>query len=198
MSQQRGTETDQLASVIEVIQLGRKTGILIAQRGEGLTRQEGKISFMKGHIVHASCSGQTGPAALTSLNAWGSCRFLFQAEGSERATGPLPTPPRTQPAQEQPHLTNATTDTHRAMPSPRKDAVETGPLSPQVAPKRLHLSEQALSALEQQGLSRQHRRLLLLIDGQRTPNELARLIGRATSEVYTLLHDLAALGLVYQ
>src|SRR5258708_29244118 len=144
MSQHRGTETDQLASVIEVIQLGRKTGLLIAQRGEGLTRQEGKISFMKGHIVHVSCGGQVGPAALAALNAWGSCRFLFQADGSERATGPLPTLPRTQPAREQPHLANATTDKHRAISPSRKDAVETGPLPPQVAPKRLHLSEQAL------------------------------------------------------
>jgi predicted transcriptional regulator len=41
-----------------------------------------------------------------------------------------------------------------------------------------------------------HRRLLLLIDGQRTPEELEYLLGRTQYEVQQVLHDLLALGLI--
>ncbi len=40
------------------------------------------------------------------------------------------------------------------------------------------------------GLSRTHRHLLLLIDGQRSILELVRLIGRSEQEVASFLHDL--------
>ena len=48
----------------------------------------------------------------------------------------------------------------------------------------------ALNLLERKKLSRAHRRLLLLIDGQRSTQELARLMGRDEKEVQVLLNDL--------
>jgi predicted transcriptional regulator len=40
--------------------------------------------------------------------------------------------------------------------------------------------------------------LLLLVNGQRSTNELARLMGRSLAEVETLLNDLERAGLIRQ
>lgn len=64
MLQRRGTTTDRLANVIQVIQLGRKTGILSVKRGEGGTREEGTITFIQGHITQAYAGQRRGQAAL--------------------------------------------------------------------------------------------------------------------------------------
>jgi predicted transcriptional regulator len=45
-------------------------------------------------------------------------------------------------------------------------------------------------------LSRQHRHLLLLVDGQRTVADMVRLIGRAQNEVQKLLGDLEQAGII--
>jgi hypothetical protein len=50
--------------------------------------------------------------------------------------------------------------------------------------------EESLRYVDQLGLSRQHRRLLLLVDGQRNVAEMVRLIGRTLYEVQQLLADL--------
>lgn len=50
--------------------------------------------------------------------------------------------------------------------------------------------------IEQMGLSRAHRRLFLLIDGRRTPQELVRLMAQDPAEVYRLLKDLERAGVV--
>ncbi len=46
------------------------------------------------------------------------------------------------------------------------------------------------------GLTRLHRQLFLLIDGQRSVPELILLIGHRTDEVDTLLDDLERAGLI--
>ena len=56
--------------------------------------------------------------------------------------------------------------------------------------------EESLQRVEQLGLSRQHRHLLLLVDGQRTVAEMVRLIGRAQNEVQKLLGDLEQAGII--
>ena len=48
------------------------------------------------------------------------------------------------------------------------------------------------------GLSRLHRQLFLLIDGKRSTQELARLIGRPHQEVLIVLADLESTGLIGQ
>jgi len=47
-------------------------------------------------------------------------------------------------------------------------------------------------------LSRLHRRLLLLIAGQRERNDLARLMSRSADEIQELLNDLEHSGLIQQ
>ncbi|WP_201387829.1 hypothetical protein [Ktedonobacter sp. SOSP1-52] len=54
----------------------------------------------------------------------------------------------------------------------------------------------SLRLIEQSGLSRNHRRLLLLIDGNRNSAELARLMGRSQEEAQQLIRDLEYIGIV--
>ncbi|HEY4385071.1 MAG TPA: hypothetical protein VGN34_11430, partial [Ktedonobacteraceae bacterium] len=65
----------------------------------------------------------------------------------------------------------------------------------QAAPQRLKAADEALSLLESASLSRMHRHLLLLLDGQRTIAELSRLMNRGEGEILRLLRDLAQLGI---
>ncbi|GER88090.1 hypothetical protein KDW_22520 [Dictyobacter vulcani] len=62
--------------------------------------------------------------------------------------------------------------------------------------KRFANNENSLRHLGQQGLSRGHRQVFLLIDNQRTPQELARLTSRRLDEVYMILTDLERIGLI--
>ena len=48
------------------------------------------------------------------------------------------------------------------------------------------------------GFSRTHRRLLLLVDGQRSVPELIRLVGRSSEEVFQQLSELERAGFIHQ
>jgi hypothetical protein len=63
-------------------------------------------------------------------------------------------------------------------------------ISASVVPHLVIPLEESLRHVDQLGLSRQHRRLLLLVDGQRNVAELERLIGRTQYGVQQLLADL--------
>lgn len=77
MPHKRGTATDNLLNIIQVIQLGHKTGSLMIERGEDSEREEGEIVFVSGQIVEAHCGDLVGQQALDWLKTWRICRFLF-------------------------------------------------------------------------------------------------------------------------
>ncbi|GHO96858.1 hypothetical protein KSF_069060 [Reticulibacter mediterranei] len=197
MSQRRGTTTDNLNNVIQVIQLGRKTGVLTVERGHEATLEVGEITFVYGQITHAHIGELDGQIAVNVLCSWGLCRFLFTPSGSERSTGPIPS---------QPHASSRTTaplkeiHTNISPPIPESrdylSSDHTGIGQPR--PFRTEQVDDALVLLEQAGLSRPHRHLLLLIDGQRTPLELVRLTGRPLEEIQRLLYDLERIGVISQ
>ena len=194
MSQQRGTTTDRLANVIQVLQLGRKTGVLSVERGEGSTREEGMMIFVQGQVTEAYAGQQSGQAALAWLHSWRACRFTFVVGQIERTTGPLTPLPRTGSLQ-MPYDAYA----HRqasAQPGPAEKRLSGDAGVVSSMPYLTRPITEALHILERAKLSRLHRRLLLLIDGQRTPAELERLLGRTQYEVQQLLHDLIVLGLI--
>ena len=87
MPQKRGTTTDNLLNIIQVIQLGRKTGCLMVERGEGIGREEGDILFVSGQIVEVHSGDLAGQHALDWLKTWSVCRFLFVP--SSLSTTPL-------------------------------------------------------------------------------------------------------------
>jgi hypothetical protein len=77
MPHKRGTATDNLLNIIQVIQLGQKTGYLMIERGENVDREEGELVFVSGQIVEAHCGDLMEQQALDWLKTWKVCRFLF-------------------------------------------------------------------------------------------------------------------------
>ena len=96
MPKPRVTATDQLANVIEVVELGRRTGLLSAERGSGSVHEEGEIYFLHGRATYASLAGLRGREALAAMSRWGACRFSFDREIPSPApniAAPPPGPP---------------------------------------------------------------------------------------------------------
>lgn len=202
MTQRRGTTTDQLANLIQVIQLGRKSGTLTVERGEGASLEEGTILFVQGQITEAHVGRRNNQVALNWFKTWKACRFTFVADDAVRQTGPVPampggtrqpsgeTPPYIQTSPRMP-VTPQTPNTSTQVGKGTGPLPDTSPM-----PRRLLPAEEALRLLELGGLSRVHRHLLLLIDGRRTTQELVRLMGRRPDEVQKLLHDLEYIRVV--
>ncbi len=197
MAQQKETITNSLADVIQVIQLSRKSGVLTVERGEGETFEEGMITFVNGQVVEAQTAAFNGQNALSWLSSWGPCRFAFiPTPTSEIPSIPLVSTPAFEQRMRD-------TGTHPRIPiSPlresaaRRQAGNNGTgqvisfISASAVPHLVIPLEESLRYVDQLGLSRQHRRLLLLVDGQRNVAEMARLIGRTLYEVQQLLADL--------
>lgn len=199
MSQNRETATDKLASIIQLIQLGRRTGMLTARRGEGFTQEQGSITFLKGQITEASFGRHSGAEALNTLSAWGTCRFVFisgeDADNALFSSLPLASPERTGDTGTIPRRTPVPAYPNQIIELPASNDHThiaqngfTGAI-PGI-PYRLHQLDSALRMIENLGLSRAHRRLLLLIDGQRSTTELGRLTGKTEQDVAELLRDL--------
>ncbi len=198
MAQQKETITNSLADVIQVIQLSRKSGMLTVERGEGETFEEGMITFVNGQAVEAQTTAFYGQNALRWLSSWGTCRFAF----IPTPTSEIPSIPAlvSTPAFEQ---RMRDTGTHPRIPiSPLRESAARRQasngrteqvisfISASVVPHLVIPLEESLRHVDQLGLSRQHRRLLLLVDGQRNVAELERLIGRTQYGVQQLLADL--------
>jgi hypothetical protein len=202
MPQQPTTLTDQLANVIQVIQLGRKSGTLTVERSSGISLERGTVYFVNGLMTKASAHGLSGLAAFQWLNTWSSCRFTFTPSDSEITTRKLPS---LRPAQlpEQEHESFHDTDPTQQFQAQAKAFPDAGiennqnrhkDLSVQNEsariPKQLRSLEDTVQRIERMKLSRAHRRLFLLIDGHRNTADLARLMGRRQVEVVALLQDL--------
>ena len=79
--------TSRLVNVIQLIALGKQTGVLKAVRGLGSTREQGEIHFVAGQPTFAVLGHLVGNAALTVLQNWGESQYIF-------LEGPLPQPER--------------------------------------------------------------------------------------------------------
>ncbi len=206
MAQQHEATTDRLVSVIQSIQHGRQTGTLTARRGSGITLEEGMIAFVNGQVMEARIGRRRGLVALNWLSTWGNCRYTFISPTTTQVTLPLLLPPA-----------NITRDLKVTDPLPtlstRQLARQTAPLkaeheentmlsSTDIAtrlpsvPYRTRTPEMALRLIERTGFSRTHRHLFLLVDGQRSTRELARLMGKSEPEIVELLDDLERAALV--
>ncbi len=195
MPQQRGTETSQLANVIEVLQLGRKTGILSIERDTGSSPEMGEISFQNGHITQASSNhGLHGTQALLWLRSWEACRFTFvPAQETALTTKPLPAVSQHDFGQKK-RETQPQRVPHEVAQTSTPSVTNADELL--VVPQRTQELENALQLIAQAHLSRTHRQLFLLVDGQRNTKELFRLIGRSQDLGLTLLRDLAYIGVI--
>jgi hypothetical protein len=202
MPQQPATLTDRLANVIQVIQLGRKTGALTVERSSGNSLEQGTVYFVNGLMTQASAHQLRGLAAFQWLNTWGTCRFTFTPSDSSLTTNKLASiRPGQIPASE--HVRFQDTDPTIRIQVQAKAFSGSGTennqnrqndLSPQKAsgsiPNQVRSLDVAVRRIERMKFSRAHRRLFLLIDGHRTTTELARLMGRRQVEVDAMLQDL--------
>jgi hypothetical protein len=199
MQPQRETMTDNLADIIHIIHIGCKSGTLTVERGEGNTLEEGFILFIEGRAVEAKVGQRNGMAAFNYLNMWQTCRFAFVSQTEQSS---FPARPTTQPLTPQPRnssrtsgqLSNATTSTNTDSLSYPYQVPERQPSCPLRTPS----GEVAVQHPENFQLPRFHRRLLLLINGQRNVQELARLMVRNFNEVQALLNDLERSGFIQQ
>lgn len=212
MSQQPKTETDRLANVIQVLQLGQKTGRLVVERNNGQFFEHGIVTFISGQIVQASTGQRQGQDALAWLGSWGPCRFSFSIEQRSGYTGQITAFPLQRHSQGETtystsHHTSPLTNTSPVSTSGQHAIFSrtTGKLGGSGSflltqwmsiPFRTRYMEEGMHLIEQMGLSRAHRRLFLLIDGRRTPQELVRLMAHDPAEVYRLLKDLERAGVV--
>ncbi len=202
MSQQE-TATDRLVGVIQAIQMAQEDGVLTVRRGEGSTLEEGSIVFINGQIKQTTTGRRSGAAALNWLSTWGHCRYTFTSSNG-RQTQPLNVtaaaivhPGRAfagdlrsgmAERQSEPLLPVTASTWERRPPPP-----------PPPVPIIFHATQPlaaALRSIEQSKLSRTHRQLFLLIDGQRSVQELARLAGKNEQDVQALLRDLQQVGII--
>ena len=275
MRRQRATLTERLSQVIEVIELGRRTGLLSVERDGAAGLEEGDIYFLNGQAIYASMGIQSGRSAFELLRTWGACRFAFLSDiprpmpnigpeprnsgllqsGSLRpgGTGPRPgadqfprvggtgpRPPAEPPPRSGP-LAGPASGEQRSGPLPpsppsarplfspdvRRDQWEkrsspslprgrqpgegasggfpsrpsrlSGPavvLDLYQRPRRAPNPQDIPRLAAAYHLSRAHRALLLLADGEHTVIELARLVGRSEEEALALLAELMQMGLV--
>lgn len=212
MSQQPKTETDRLANVIQVLQLGQKTGRLIVERNEGPLFEQGVITFVHGQIIQASVNQQQGPDALNWLRSWGACRFTFTPEQRPPTTGHMPTltPPMSARRTTTGYRTPGTSplpvppagpvypqqDTYTRITGNLRGPGQPTPTAWLATPYRTRHIEEGMHLIERMGLSRTHRRLFLLIDGGRTVKELIRLMAHNPEDVQKLLQDLERAGVI--
>jgi len=224
----RGTATDKLADVIQMLQMSRKTGILHVNRdGMGNTIEQGAIMLQNGQIVDASFGPYKGPEAFQRLQGWHGCYFVLQTS-TQQSSPSQPLPTQMSPVNRNPASGFGNTsplankgsgfNNNSTGPLPNKgSSINTGPLpnkgsgfnnngtgplpirgstGARNVPQRTREVSAILPHFNRLGLTRLHRQLFLLIDGQRSVPELILLIGHRTDEVDTLLNDLERAGLI--
>ena len=186
--QQRETVTDRLADVIQVIQLGRRTGMLTVERGRDATFEEGTITFVNGQVTQASVGSRRGQEALRWLTAWRDCLFAFIAPSANELTA-LQSPSFSSNGSSHPQ--------QNSNGNGRAQRLDT-PTPKEEVPQRIKPVEEVLPIMQMMGLSRSHSRLLLLIDGQRNVSELIRLVGHSGEEIFQQLDELERAGFIKQ
>jgi hypothetical protein len=107
MPKGRDTYTDRLSNVIEVAELGRRTGLLTAERGTPSYAEEGEIFFVGGRAIYAGTGPLRGREALATLNQWGSCRFAFITDAARPTPNIHPNTNQTGGSQERGNATPA-------------------------------------------------------------------------------------------
>ena len=130
MAKPRVTATSRLADVIEVVELGRRTGLLMVERGSGEMMEEGAIYFHVGRAMYAAVERVRGQDALAVLGGWGACRFSFDPNAARPAPNIAPPQP-TQNASASQESWTATPPGYYSSPS---RVTQRGPATPRSWP----------------------------------------------------------------
>jgi hypothetical protein len=76
---------ESLITAIQHIQHERMTGILTIRRGDGITYEEGSVTFIKGQITQTKVGRRNGPDALNALSTWSNCSGIFNSPNDAEA-----------------------------------------------------------------------------------------------------------------
>ena len=193
----RGTSTNNLIDIIQMLQLAHKTGKLILQReGKGDTVEQGAMMLQNGQIIDANLGLIKGKDAFDKLSTWNACYFVFQSSPDTPNPGPTPQattlPGRT-----------AIPTVRRNGATPfdglveRKETFDELSLTSTV-PYRLRDFQDVLGYFDRLGLTRAHRQLFLLINGRYSLAELMRLAGHHSDDFERLFADLERVGLIHR
>jgi hypothetical protein len=211
--------TERLVNVIRSIKLGQQSGELTVRRGEGGMLEEGTVVFVSGQMTQAAVGRRSGLTAFNHLCTWGYCRYTFLSSvpGEFRPVNLPPAFPSerlraaTDTISEAQHPrapgTNALTGGQISFPgalSPppqiyeenNSNVAREGPGGNRIVLRSTRPLNDVLRLINQQRLSRSHRQLFLLIDGQRSLAELMLLMRKNHYEIHALLRDLEHLGVI--
>src|SRR5215469_8004267 len=127
MAKPRVTTTDKLSNVIDVVEMGRRTGLLSVERGSGSVLEVGEMYFVTGSPTYASLASLRGREALTALSHWGPCRFAFESDSAPPAPNIFPS---TDPSlQRMPRDRYSSSPRMPGSDPPTTGQAQTGPLS---------------------------------------------------------------------
>jgi hypothetical protein len=222
MAKPRVTATNRLSNVIDVVEMGRRSGMLSVERGGGSVLEVGEMYFVSGVPTYVALAGLRGREALLALSTWGPCRFAFDTDSTQPppnivVTDPsLYTHPRDQGSSTPPMASPGPAAGSQAM-----RRLQTRPLGPRQTgslnqygsytppntnlntaslgrrPRRAPDVRDLMMVVTTYNLSRNHRTVLLLADGEHSILDLARLSSKSVDEITVLLADLESRGLVY-
>src|SRR5438874_5449531 len=86
----RGTVTNRLSDVVQLLQMAHKTGLLTVNRdGVDNTLEEGSIELHNGQVIAASLGQLRGAVALERLMTW-ACYFVFHPANPKDVHSPSP------------------------------------------------------------------------------------------------------------
>jgi Domain of unknown function (DUF4388) len=222
MAKPRVTATNKLSNVIDVVEMGRRNGMLSVERGGGSVLEVGEIYFVSGVPAYAALAGLRGREALQALGTWGPCRFAFDTESTQPPPNIFLTDPSLHATlRDQPFSTPPSASPRPAAGRQGTGRLQTRPLGPRQTgpfnqydsdtppnvfpnagnlgrrPRRAPDVRDLMMVVTTYNLSRNHRTVLLLADGEHTILDLARLSSKSVDEITVLLADLESRGLVY-
>ncbi len=190
MAQQPELATDHLLDVITTIKMERRSGQLVVRRGSGLTAEDGTFLFVQGQVTHAQVGKRIGSDALNWLSTWRQASYVFIPAIAPSETSlhpPQEVPPALSDVSIYPYL-----DLNIVQQSGPAVSLEYHNAIPYATVKLI----EATDRFEHAQLARSYRHLYLLIDGQRSVSDLARMTGRAAEVVHSMLYDLHRLGVI--
>lgn len=187
----------QLATIIQGIQMDGWSGLLVAKRGQRGSVEEGTILFADGKMQEAKVGRRAKFDAFKYLCTWENCEVSFRTPDGQRPYFPqnIPPPEKT--------TTSENSPASFPLPPPSSPIAEEETSSALLAGfdtlvpyhTRSRPSD-GLQIIENMGLTRGHRVLFLLINGERSISELARLTKSDESKVQQRLQDLEKAAVV--
>jgi hypothetical protein len=225
MTKGRDNAAESLGDVVELVRIGRHSGLLSVERIQGGRFEEGEIYFQAGQPTYARAGQMAGQEALIWLLSWHQVYFTFLANE------PPPNIPSAVAADNRMAVavragTPPVPPTYPQVPQVSQDEA-----TPKLQPKNVNVAfnaagtreaisaQQSMASAKSNGptpglewlipqkvgkerdvmtlpLTRPQRSIYMLVDGRRTVSDLSRCMRKSLQEVERLLSELKERGLI--